>query len=96
MSCVVCAANVERAALEVEGVAHASVNFAANTLTLSISTLILLTCSRSKKPFKPPGTTSLSPTIPSTSNSRKSTLIDVADVNSSPLGRWLSPLWLSR
>ena len=34
MSCVVCAANVERAALEVEGVAHASVNFAANTLTL--------------------------------------------------------------
>lgn len=34
MSCVVCAANVERAALEVEGVASASVNFAANTLTL--------------------------------------------------------------
>ncbi|MDD6668756.1 MAG: heavy metal translocating P-type ATPase [Bacteroidales bacterium] len=34
MSCVVCAANVERAALEVEGVANASVNFAANTLTL--------------------------------------------------------------
>ena len=34
MSCVVCAANVERAALEVEGVSQASVNFAANTLTL--------------------------------------------------------------
>ncbi|MDD6621447.1 MAG: heavy metal translocating P-type ATPase [Bacteroidales bacterium] len=34
MSCVVCAANVERAALEVEGVASASVNFAANTLTI--------------------------------------------------------------
>lgn len=34
MSCVVCAGNVERTVAGLEGVASASVNFAANSLTV--------------------------------------------------------------